>query len=70
MDISCITIKIPTTSYSYTCGIKSYYHRNNSFIQIFRDDHFRFDLIFIKKSKQTDLNKKTETDRFRFGFFR
>jgi len=44
-----------------------------------RCDYFRFGSVFIKKSNQTEIiiKKKTETepkpsqtDRFRFGFFR
>jgi hypothetical protein len=40
-----------------------------------RGDHFRFGSVFIKKSNQIEIKKKTETepkpgqtDRFRFGF--
>ena len=39
-------------------------------------DHFRFGLIFIKKSKQTSFKKNEiesesiQTNQFRFGYFR
>jgi len=43
------------------------------FLLLARGDYFRFGLIFIKKSNQTEFffqkkPKPVQTDRFRFGF--
>jgi len=77
MYICLILISINPTILCYFSILKKFSCCSLFRANVYRGDHFRFDLVFIKKITKPKLFKKknetepkpVQTDQFRFGFF-